>query len=54
MAPLDSIDYVIIHELVHLEHPNHSRKFWESLQSIMPDYKSRRAWLKQNAGQMML
>ena len=54
MAPPDLIDYVIIHELVHLDYPNHSRQFWDRVRTIMPDYKSHRAWLKQSAGQLLL
>jgi len=46
MAPLDIIDYVIVHELTHLHHPNHSKDFWRSVEAILPDYKSRRKWLK--------
>lgn len=47
MAPLDIIDYVVIHELVHLEIQNHSPVFWKKVQEVMPDYKKRRAWLKE-------
>jgi len=39
MAPADSIDYVIIHELCHLRQMNHSSKFWSEVASIMPEYK---------------
>lgn len=48
MAPMAIIDYVVVHELVHLQHPNHSREFWARVQEILPDYKARRDWLKQN------
>jgi predicted metal-dependent hydrolase len=48
MAPVEVIDYVVIHELVHLEIKNHSHRFWEQLASIEPDYKSQIAWLKTN------
>jgi len=46
MAPCEVIDYVIIHELIHLRIRNHSKDFWSSLAQIMPDYKHRREWLK--------
>jgi len=48
MAPEKIIDYVVIHELCHLIHFNHSRDFWKSVGNIMPDYKSRKEWLKMN------
>ena len=48
MAPMKVIDYVIIHELVHTIHRNHSLDFWSSVESIMPDYKEHKLWLKTN------
>lgn len=48
MAPLDVIDYVVVHEIAHLKIKNHQRAFWQSVEQILPDYRSRRAWLKQN------
>ena len=48
MAPLEIIDYVIIHELVHTKVLNHSRKFWDQVEKYLPDYRKRRLWLKKN------
>jgi predicted metal-dependent hydrolase len=48
MAPLLVIDYVVIHELVHLEQRNHSQKFWQKVKTILPDYKTSNKWLKNN------
>jgi predicted metal-dependent hydrolase len=48
MAPLAIIDYVIVHELIHVEIKNHSSRFWESVASVIPDYKARRNWLRNN------
>ena len=48
MAPMDVIDYVIIHELVHTIHRNHSVNFWKSVESIMPNFKEAKRWLKEN------
>lgn len=48
MAKLDVIDYVIIHEFSHLVHMNHSKKFYDLVKSIMPDYKDKENWLKIN------
>jgi len=47
-APLEIVDYVIVHELVHLRQPDHSRKFWAKVEALMPDFKRRREWLRQN------
>ena len=49
LAPPEIIEYVIIHELVHLKVPNHSRKFWDAVEAYLSDYKTRRAWLRKNA-----
>ena len=52
MAPLSIIDYIIIHELVHIKEKNHSNRFWGYLESILPDYKNHRAWLKKNGNSL--
>lgn len=46
MAPPDVLDYVAAHEAAHLVEMNHSKRYWAVLESIMPDYSSRRGWLK--------
>ncbi len=48
MAPLPVIDYVVIHELVHLEEKNHTRAFWNKVKMLMPDYEKNKDWLKKN------
>jgi predicted metal-dependent hydrolase len=48
MAPLDVIDYVVIHELAHLKVKNHSPVFWAEVAKMQPDYKRRLTWLKKN------
>ncbi|HRY74792.1 MAG TPA: SprT family zinc-dependent metalloprotease [Methanoregulaceae archaeon] len=47
-APLRIVDYVVVHELVHLRQPDHSAKFWRKVESVLPDYRERRAWLRGN------
>ena len=46
MAPPEVIDYVIVHELCHLTHMNHSKAFWNKVAGILPDYAERKQWLK--------
>lgn len=46
------IDYVIIHELSHLQEMNHSHKFWELVEKYDPAYKTHRGWLKRNGSSM--
>jgi predicted metal-dependent hydrolase len=48
MMPEHIIDYVVIHELCHLKHMNHSSAFWEMVASYCPDWKERRKWLRSN------
>jgi predicted metal-dependent hydrolase len=48
MAPYSVIDYVILHELAHIKEKNHSRKFWDFLETIMPGYKTQRGWLREH------
>ena len=45
MAPPDVLDYVVVHELLHLREPNHSRRFWILLAQRVPSYQDARAWL---------
>lgn len=41
-CPLESVDYVIVHELSHLKVMNHSRLFWKNVSAVLPDYRERR------------
>ncbi len=54
MAPLDVIDYVIIHELCHLRHLDHSHAFWSLVESLCPDYAKRKAWFAEHKSQLVL
>ncbi len=54
MAPPDVVDYVILHELAHIEIKNHSAKFWAKVQSMLPDYAQRRKWLKEHGRELDL
>lgn len=46
-APTPCIDYVILHELCHLKHPNHSRAFFNMLDAVLPDWRKRKEQLEQ-------
>jgi predicted metal-dependent hydrolase len=48
LAPLGVIDYMIAHEVCHLRYMNHSRKFWQMVESICPKSSEYALWLKQN------
>lgn len=54
MAPQPVVDYVLVHELCHLIHLNHSKEFWSLVQAVLPDYEQRRQWLKKNGGKLGL
>ena len=44
--PVEAIDYVVVHELAHIRHHNHSRDFYALVASILPDYKARQQLLR--------
>ena len=50
LTPSDVIDYVVVHELCHRKEMNHSPKFWNEVENVLPNYKSSRKWLKDNGG----
>jgi len=52
MAPIFVIDYVIIHELCHLEHLNHSKSFWGLVEQYCPNYHIAKKWLKTHQSQL--
>jgi predicted metal-dependent hydrolase len=54
MAPPKIIDYIVVHELCHIHHRDHSDAFWNEVDKIMPDYRERKAWLKINGARLDL
>lgn len=45
--PEDLIDYIVVHELVHLKHAGHGKEFWDCMSKILPDYRKRKERLKE-------
>lgn len=54
MSPPEVIDYLIVHELSHLKHMNHSRDFWQHVEQYCTDFRKHKAWLKNNAHKLWL
>ncbi len=52
MAPLEVIDYVVVHEMCHMVHLNHDRSFWRLVGKLMPDYKEKENWLAMSSWKM--
>jgi len=51
LAPPKITDYVIIHELCHLQYMNHKKEFWDMVGQLQPDYQERRKYLRENGWQ---
>jgi predicted metal-dependent hydrolase len=54
MAPIDVIDYIAAHEVVHIKHPNHSNEFWNELDKLIPNYQKHIDWLRDHGAGMDL
>lgn len=54
MAPPDVLDYVVVHELAHLRHMNHSKAYWASVEEFCPRHREHRAWLKESGWMLKL
>lgn len=48
MAPQTIIDYIVVHELCHFHHRDHTDAFWNEVDKVMPDYRERKEWLRKN------
>lgn len=53
-APPAVLDYVVVHELCHLTHMDHSKDFWNMVGCIMPDYKIYKTWLREHGHELTL
>lgn len=54
MAPVEVLDYTIVHEMAHLLHLNHTTAFWNEVDKIIPNYRDHIAWLKAHGAGMDL
>ena len=54
MAPPRIIDYIVVHELCHMHHLDHSDAFWNEVDKVLPDYSERKDWLRRNGAAMDL
>lgn len=53
MLPLSVIKYIVVHELAHLKHLNHSKNFWSYVQLMYPEYKDAHTWLRKHRYSLM-
>ena len=53
LVPPEVLDYVVVHELCHRKELNHSERFWNEVTKILPDYKVRKKWLKDNGSNLI-
>lgn len=54
MARADVLDYIVVHEMCHMDHRNHSKYFWNRVEEIMPSYREKHNWLKINGMNLYL
>ncbi len=54
LAPPAVLDYVVVHELCHLTHMDHSPAFWQAVANVCPDYREKRRWLKEHGDELIL
>jgi hypothetical protein len=53
LAPREILDYVVVHELCHLRHHDHSRRFWTLVAEVWPDYRRHKAWLDAHGWELL-
>src|SRR5206468_5218175 len=53
LAPLEVLDYVVVHELAHLLVPNHSPHFWQLVEHRRPQWRAQRAWLREHGPELL-
>jgi predicted metal-dependent hydrolase len=53
LAPREILDYVVVHELCHLRHHDHSRRFWSLVAEVWPQYQEHKAWLDAHGWELL-
>lgn len=53
LTPPEVLDYIVVHELCHRLELNHSPRFWEQVERVLPDYKAREQWLNNNGARLI-
>lgn len=54
LAPLEVLEYVVVHELCHIQQKNHSHHFWALVAEHLPEFQQHRQWLKKHGSQLMM
>jgi predicted metal-dependent hydrolase len=52
LAPVTVIDYIIVHELAHYLRPDHGLQFWDTVESVIPNYHEKKEWLRKNGANL--
>ena len=52
MAPQEVLDYVAAHEVAHLQHMDHSERFWDEVEQLYGDYRPARLWLREKGTEL--
>ncbi|MCQ4334311.1 M48 family metallopeptidase [Natronomonas sp. F2-12] len=53
MAPQEIVDYIVIHELAHLQEPNHDDSFWSLVAEYDPEYEAHSRWLEEHSTELI-
>ena len=53
LAPSEVLDYIVVHELCHRKHLNQSAAFWAEVETLCPDYRAHRKWLRDNGASLI-